>query len=313
MATNLLATKDPLVFNVFKPANISSFDVIRVFKKSFGKSLGKIGHFGTLDPFACGVLLIGTGGAARLNDYVHELMPKTYLAVGKLGQETDTGDFTAPVTQRDESSYLEQTISKMTPAFIEEQLKSKFLGSYMQAPHKYSAAKHEGKKLLEWAREGVEIKKEPKERFISSLEVVKYEFPYLSIRFTVSSGTYIRTLFSECANHLGTIGSLVSLVRERIGHISSQTSLMKKDWPKDGHWDYRAAALSVGETLPLPKVFFEEKEAKLLSNGVALRKERAKSQDLADSNLFWAYDEEENLLALTRLTDGEWKVQVNFS
>ena len=70
----------PLTFNMYKPANISSYDVIRTIKRSFGKKLGKIGHFGTLDPFACGVLLVGVGGAARLNEYIHE-MPKTYLAV----------------------------------------------------------------------------------------------------------------------------------------------------------------------------------------------------------------------------------------
>ncbi len=201
---------------------MSSYDVIRVFKRSFGKSLGKVGHFGTLDPFACGVLLIGVGGAARLNDYIHNCMTKTYLAVGKLGEETDTGDFTSPVTQTDLSPYLEQTISKLDKKFVEHALKKRFEGEYMQSPHKYSAAKFQGKKLLQWAKEGVEIKKEQKKRHIYHIEVVKFEYPYLSIRFEVSSGTYIRTLFSECANHLGTIGSLVSLVRENVGHHSSK-------------------------------------------------------------------------------------------
>lgn len=309
-----MTTKEPLVFNIFKPANISSFDVIRVFKRSFGKRLGKVGHFGTLDPFACGVLLIGVGGAARLNDYVHDLLPKTYLAVGKLGEETETGDFTVEVSQVDNSPYLEQTIAKMDKEFIQERLRGKFLGKYMQAPHKYSAAKFQGRKLLEWAKEGVEIQKEKKERHITNLEVVKFEFPYLSIRFTVSSGTYIRTLFSECANELGTIGALVSLVRESVGHHTSELALKKRDWPADQQWDYRSHGLSMEETLILPKVVFAPKEAKLLSNGVALKIERAATiEEAQESDLFWAKDEEGNLLGLVKIIEGEWKVQVNFS
>lgn len=308
-----MTSKEPLVFNIFKPADISSYDVVRVFKRSFGKNLGKVGHFGTLDPFASGVLLLGVGGAARLNDYIHDLYPKTYLAVGKLGEETDTGDFTSPVTQRDNSPYLEQTISKLDIKFIEEQLKEKFLGKYMQAPHKYSAAKFQGKKLLEWAKEGVDIKKEEKERHIYSLEVVKFEFPYLSIRFTVSSGTYIRTLFSECANHLGTIGSLSSLLRESVGHHRSVDSIKREDWPASRDWDYRAHALDMEKTLLLPVAIFEEKETKLLSNGVPLKYDRAKSEEASNSELYWGKGPEGKLIGLLKKVDGEWKVQVNFS
>ena len=118
-----------------------------------------LGHFGTLDPFASGILLIGVAGAARLNDYVHDHAPKTYLAVGKLGVETPTGDLTVEVTQVDEGRYLKEEIAHFSKDFIESQLQENFLGQYWQAPHKYSAAKFEGKALHEWAREGVEIKK----------------------------------------------------------------------------------------------------------------------------------------------------------
>lgn len=308
-----MANKQPLVFNIFKPANISSFDVIRVFKRSFGKNFGKIGHFGTLDPFACGVLMIGVGGAARLNDYIHDCLPKTYLAIGKLGEETETGDFTDEVSQKDTSPYLEQTIAKMSPEFIEEKLKERFLGKYMQAPHKYSAAKFQGKKLLEWAKEGVDIQKEKKQRFIHSLEVVKYEFPYLSIRFTVSSGTYIRTLFSECANYLGTLGALVSLVREAVGPHTSESAIKKKDWPQDKEWPFENYAMNVEKALPLPVVNFEEKESKLLSNGVNLKKDRALSLELDSKDLYWAKGPENLLIGLVKLVDGEWRVQVNFA
>lgn len=302
----------PLTFNMYKPADISSYDVIRTIKRSFGKKLGKIGHFGTLDPFACGVLLVGVGGAARLNEYIHE-MPKTYLAVGRLGEETETGDFTAPVSQKDTSPYLEQTIAKMDIEFIQKQLQEKFLGDYYQAPHKYSAAKHEGKKLLEWAREGVEIKKEKKLRHIYELEVVSYEFPLLTIRVKVSSGTYIRTLFSECANHLGTIGSLVSLEREAVGHHHINDSLRKDQWPNGAEWDYKKFGIPPEKTLLLPRVVFAPKEAKLVANGVQLKLDRALESEESESLLYWAYDSENNLLGLIKKVDGEWRVQVNFS
>ena len=295
---------------------MSSYDVIRVFKRNFGKSLGKVGHFGTLDPFACGVLLVGVGGAARLNDYIHDCMTKTYLAVGKLGEETDTGDFTSPVTQTDASPYLAQTVAKLDKTFIENSLKKRFEGEYMQSPHKYSAAKFQGKKLLQWAKEGVEIKKEQKKRHIYNIEVVKYDYPYLSIRFEVSSGTYIRTLFSECANHLGTIGALVSLVRENVGHHSSEEAIKKRDWPKDKEWRFEDWAIGPEEALKFPVAQFAPKEAKLMSNGVnlALGREEAKEGPLSGlcENLYWAKGEK-GLIGLASIIDGHWKIQVNLS
>src|SRR5690606_11567719 len=183
----------PLIFNVFKPARMTSYDVVRHFKRHLPSGFGKIGHFGTLDPFASGVLMIGICGAARLNDFIHDSMPKTYLAVGKLGIETPTGDYTSEIIQRDESLYLRPEIARFPATFIEQRLRDKVLGEYWQAPHKYSAAKFQGRNLHEWAREGVEIKKAPVRREVFKIEVVKYAFPYLSLRVEVSSGTYVRT------------------------------------------------------------------------------------------------------------------------
>ncbi len=139
----------PLVFNVFKPARVTSYDVVRHFKRHLPQGFGKIGHFGTLDPFASGVLMIGICGAARLNDFIHDFLPKTYLAVGKLGIETPTGDYTSEITQKDESLYLSREIASFSREFIEEKLKEKFIGDYWQAPHKYSASKFMGKNLHE--------------------------------------------------------------------------------------------------------------------------------------------------------------------
>ncbi len=215
----------PTVFNIFKSAGQTSYDVVRLLKKILPGDFGKIGHFGTLDPFASGVLLVGVGGAARLNELIHEKLPKTYLAIGKLGVQTDSGDPTSPAINFDSSEYLQTVIAKFDKKFIEDFLRQKFLGDYWQSPPKHSATKFQGRALHEWAREGVEIKKEAVKRVIYKIEVVKYAFPYLSVRFEVGSGTYIRTLFEDCARELGTLGSLVGLVRESIGQMHMRDSL----------------------------------------------------------------------------------------
>lgn len=113
----------PLIFNVFKPARMTSYDVIRHFKRNLPNGFGKIGHFGTLDPFASGVLMIGIGGAARLNDFIHEFMPKTYIATGKLGIDTPTGDYTSEISQTDDTPYLKEEIARFLDLFLKKDLR----------------------------------------------------------------------------------------------------------------------------------------------------------------------------------------------
>lgn len=239
----------PLIFNVYKPPGMSSYDVVRHFKRNLPVGFGKIGHFGTLDPFAEGVLMIGTGGAARLNDFIHEYLPKTYIACGKLGEETPTGDPTSEIVQKDSSLYLTQEIGRFPKEFIEERARARFLGQYLQTPHKYSATKFMGKNLHEWAREGVEVKKEAVERTIYALDVLDYKFPELTISSTVSSGTYIRTLFTELAQDLGTLGHLLTLKRQSVGHVTADSALRESDWPKDKNPGFMALGMRIDSVL----------------------------------------------------------------
>lgn len=299
----------PVILNLNKPKDISSYDVIRKWKPRL-KKLGKVGHFGTLDPFASGVLMLGVAGAQRLNEFIHECLPKTYLAVGKLGVETPTGDLTVEPSQTDESDYLQQVISKFDVQFIEKIIQKKFLGEYWQAPHKYSAAKYEGKALHKWAREGVEIKKEKKKREIYSIEVVEYKFPDLLIRFKVSSGTYIRTLFSDCANELGTIGVLDSLIREEVGGCKLKNSLQEGSWSDD-----EVPFLEIDEVLDFSSIVFAPKEGHLYQNGVRLKLERAKevTETGLKFNYYWVRNEDHLILGLAEIVDGEIVSRVNFS
>lgn len=305
----------PLVFNVFKPARMSSFDVVRHFKRHLPYGYGKIGHFGTLDPFASGVLMVGIAGAARLNDFIHDLLPKTYLAVGKLGIETPTGDYTSEIVQKDESLYLTREIASFSQEFIQEKLREKFLGDYWQAPHKYSAAKHMGRKLHEWARDGVEVKKEAVLRHVYKIEVVKYKFPYLSIRVEVSSGTYVRTLFTDMCNYLGTLGSLISLVRESVGPVTTQTAIQKKHWPSDKTLPIMDLASKIEDVLPFTKIKLTPAQTIIFKNGGFLRPQELTV--LKESNLsdiyFWILDENEKLLGLGEKTfPNELKPKINF-
>lgn len=305
----------PLVFNVFKPARMTSYDVVRHFKRHLPMGFGKIGHFGTLDPFASGVLMIGICGAARLNDFIHEYLPKTYLAVGKLGIETPTGDYTSEASQRDESLYLTREIASFSAEFIQEKLREKFLGEYWQAPHKYSAAKFMGKNLHEWAREGVEVKKEPVLRFVHKIEVVKYQFPYLSIRVEVSSGTYVRTLFSDMSNYLGTLGSLISLVRESVGPVTYKEAIYQKDWPKDKTLPIIEKGMKVEDVLPFPKLMLNESEALTFKNGGFLKLESLnvfKPSELSQ-NFFWILNQKEELMGLAeKFNETDIKPKINF-
>jgi tRNA pseudouridine55 synthase len=305
----------PLVFNVFKPARITSYEVVRHFKRHLPMGFGKIGHFGTLDPFASGVLMIGICGAARLNDLIHDFLPKTYLAVGKLGIETPTGDYTSPVEQRDESLYLTREIAGFPASFIEEKLREKFLGDYWQAPHKYSAAKFMGKNLHEWAREGVEVKKEAVLRKVYRIEVVRYAFPYLSVRVEVSSGTYVRTLFADMCHYLGTLGSLISLVRESVGPVTTATALHMRDWPRDKEPSFVRLGLPVQEVLPFPSFRLDERQSLAFKNGAFLRPKQLRP--LAPSTLsdryLWMVDENQSLLGLAEKTyPTEVKPKINF-
>ncbi len=297
----------PLIFNVFKPARMGSFDVVRQFKRSLPPGYGKIGHFGTLDPFACGVLLIGVGGAARLNDLVHAHWPKTYLAVGKLGIDTDTGDWEGQLRQVDDSCYIQQVIAGFDKAFIQTTLARRFQGEYWQAPPVFSASKFQGRPLHAWAREGVEIKKEPVRRMVHKIAVLRWCFPYLSLRVTVSSGTYVRTLFQEMAQELGTIGSLVALQREAIGPITTQTGLRMAQWPtRDTSCE---SVISMGikpeELLPYPRWSIPPERETAFKNGLSMR-------FIETGQYAWGIGPDASNWGLLERSNDEWRVAINF-
>lgn len=306
--------KRPVVLSIFKPPRISSYDIVRMTKRALGQ-LGerkiKIGHFGTLDPFASGLLLLGLHGASRLNDLIHEDLPKTYLAVGKLGVHTPTGDLTVEPTNIDESDYLKEKIAKFDIPFLQEHLQ-KFVGEYWQSPHVYSAAKFQGKKLHEWAREGNEIHKPPVKRQIYSLTIVKYKFPYFIFRCEVSSGTYIRSLFVDIAKELGTCGTLVSLIREKIGGVDMRDAFrFNKSTPDEL---YTKAAIAITDILPYPQIQLPVDRAKAFKNGLpVLTFQGTTLKEGEMSGHFWIYEEGIDYpIGLAEIKEDRYHVKINF-
>lgn len=294
---------DPLVLRLHKPAGVSSFDIVRKLKRILPKAVKKIGYFGTLDPFADGLLLVALNQANRLTQFVHQDLTKTYRAVGVLGVETKTQDLTDVILQHDETEYFKQVMSKFDLPFYQEQLKS-FNGKYLQAPPAYSAAKFEGKKLCDWIRhEGIEIKKEEVERSIYNLQCVSLTFPELTFEVESSSGTYIRTLFVDMANKLGTVGSLKTLLRKKIGTVENNDACIVESFLENTE----PFIVSLRELLPYPVITFNSQQIVDFIHG---KKWTIHHPQVVNDTIYWVENEEGRLLGLAKQIDLESKVLV---
>ena len=218
----------PHILPVNKPPGPSSFSMIRKFKRICGKKYSKIGHFGSLDPFAEGLLLIGFNGAMKFNNTLQKKFSKTYVAKGHLGLYSPTGDASRPDNIVSVDCPL--SVKKMTQKQLEDFCCSQFLGHYQQSPHHFSAAKYKGKPLYEYARKNIMIDKPSVKRFISDIHILKWDYPALTFQAIVSSGTYIRGLFEDICLKLGTKGILFRLKRTAIGPILLEKSVAQKEW-----------------------------------------------------------------------------------
>jgi tRNA pseudouridine55 synthase len=179
-------------------------------------SVKRIGHTGTLDPAVTGVLPLCVGRATRLVEYIQDL-PKEYEAILTIGYSTDTEDSSGTVTETIEHEIV------LTQEQVEIALQS-FLGLIHQVPPMYSALKHNGRKLYELAREGIEIERKSREVMIHRIELLHYDhtdkFPTVHIRVSCSKGTYIRTLCVDIGRKLGLPAVMSHLVRTATGGIT---------------------------------------------------------------------------------------------
>ena len=202
---------------VNKEQGYTSNDVVQIIKKTFNE---KVGHTGTLDPMATGVLPILIGKGTLLSKYLinHD---KIYVATLKLGIKTDTGDITGNIIE--EKDVNDKCLQKENIQKVLEEIK----GEQKQIPPMYSAIKVNGKKLYEYARKGQSVEIEPRNIEIYNIELIEINNEENEIKYKVncSKGTYIRTLSEDIAKALGTIGFMKSLNRTKVGNFSIEQAL----------------------------------------------------------------------------------------
>lgn len=203
------------ILNVNKPAGRTSFSIVARLRKLSGEK--RVGHAGTLDPLATGVLPVCFGQATRIVEYLMN-RPKTYVATIELGISTDTFDREGKVTERTDPTGI--SISE-----IEDALKS-YVGVIKQVPPAYSALKLHGAKYYNLARAGIPVNPQPREVTIEKIDLLKFDIPCLEIRVQCSKGTYIRSLANDLGKQLSCGACLKDLVRSGYGPFKLEHSIL---------------------------------------------------------------------------------------
>lgn len=204
--------------NVYKPADYTSHDVVAVLRRHLPRKT-KVGHTGTLDPQATGVLPICVGKATRLAEYF-TAMPKIYLGELTLGSSTTTYDKWGEVT----GQATPEQLAAITEAALQSVL-PQFTGYIQQVPPMMSAVKIDGQKLYKLARAGVEVERPAREVRIFSLKIKKLALPQVQLEICCSSGTYIRSLFHDIGAALGVGGHMSALERLTVGPFDHTQAL----------------------------------------------------------------------------------------
>lgn len=202
------------VLNIYKEKGYTSHDVVAKLRGIVGQK--KIGHTGTLDPDAVGVLPVCLGKATKLCDMLTD-KNKTYETVMLLGKVTDTQDISGEVTEEKETSHLtEEVVRNAVMSFV---------GDYMQVPPMYSALKVNGKKLYELAREGIEIERKARPVSILDIQVKEIDLSRVRMEVSCSKGTYIRTLCHDIGMKLGCGACMEELIRTKVSRFEIKDSL----------------------------------------------------------------------------------------
>ena len=248
---------------VNKKKGMTSYDVIRKIKFAFKEMdiKTKIGHSGTLDPFAEGLLIVLLGKYTRMSDYLMDL-EKTYSGTFIQGVGTDTLDLDGEVIE---------TTKTLDPSVILSNI-SNFIGEQMQVPPFYSALKHNGKKLYEYARKGENITKPPRKIFVYDLSIKKESSESFSFVTRVSKGTYVRKLIYDYTMSLGVASYLTSLKREKMGEFSLEDARVIEEITPE---NIEKNLMTIDDiNLPYKRIKLSEREREKLSNGIRIDAER---------------------------------------
>ncbi len=247
------------IINVYKESGYTSFDVVAKLRGILKQK--KIGHTGTLDPMAEGVLMVCLGKGTKLVDMITS-GTKEYEASMRLGITTDTEDITGQILDSKEVS------ADFSKEAILDAINS-FIGKYNQIPPMYSAIKKDGKKLYEYARNGIEIEREPRPVEIFSIDNIEVEIPNISFKVHCSKGTYIRSLCRDIGEKLGCGGTLTALTRSEVHGFYLKDALKLSDIERlrddEKLMDYVLPVDTLLDKYPCFKI--KEQFSKLLING----------------------------------------------
>jgi tRNA pseudouridine55 synthase len=243
-----------------KPTGPTSHDIVNIVRR--GTQIRKVGHTGTLDPYASGVLLILLGSVTRLAEYLLEV-DKEYLATIRFGSSTSTYDAAGRITATRPFTFREETLEAKLATFVGERL---------QVPPVYSAIKIGGRKAYDLARRGEEIDMAPRKVHIYELALLRWESPNAVVRVRCSRGTYIRSIAHDIGEAMGSHAHLVSLRRIRLGPFSVERATPLEELKRrflEGTWE--KAAMPASTVLEGWKtVQLSDEEAEKIRNGIAI-------------------------------------------
>ena len=280
------------IINIYKNKGMTSFDVVRKVNKV--AKMKKVGHTGTLDPDATGVLPVCLGKATKIIDYIMN-EDKSYYVEFKLGIVTTTYDLDGEVIEENEISHLkeEDVINAI----------NNFKGEYLQIPPMYSALKKDGVRLYELARQGIEIEREGRKVNIKEINNIKINLPYISMDVSCSKGTYIRSLCYDIGMLLKVGATVTVLSRTQTSCFYEEDSINIDDLDENNIMDN---LISIEEALQsYPKIIVNDKFAKLLTNGVKVADRRLNNDKILIDTLYTVFDENNVLIGLgKRNTDG---------
>jgi tRNA pseudouridine55 synthase len=281
------------VLNVYKPIGMTSYDVVHKIKKLCYTK--KVGHTGTLDPEASGVLPICIGKATKIADYIMN-DNKIYKAELKLGIITDSYDRVGKVLSTNEVTVDEETIIQVIKSFI---------GENYQIPPMYSAIKINGQKLYNLARQGIEIEREARKVYIYDVQIININLPYVEFLVKCSKGTYIRSLCYDIGNKLSCGGTMWNLERVETGDFKLTDAVKLDLLTSENVNEYLipiSEALAKYETIHIDNKF-----EKLLLNGVVLNNQSL-LENIDSEKLYKVYLGEDRFIGLGRKDEFGFKI-----
>ena len=284
------------VLNVFKPKGMTSFDVVRQVKKVCNTS--KVGHTGTLDPEATGVLPICIGKATKLIDYIMDSQ-KVYEVEFKLGIKTTTYDLEGEILEEKSTNHLKENEILNTI--------NSFIGECSQVPPMYSALKQNGVRLYELARKGIEVERPGRDIIIYKIENIIINNPIISMKVTCSKGTYIRSLCYDIGERLGVFATMTSLNRSKTSVFCQENSINIKDLNKENLGKY---LISIEKTLAAyDTIEVEKRYTKLLINGVKIGDKRLTKDEVIEGKLYRVYDSDKVFIGLGKQDKSGFKIE----